>query len=75
MYKAILKVGGMNCNGCKNHIEKYLNEQEGIKALVDLEKSQALIEYDENKLTISDLERFIKESGYESLGLEENIDE
>ena len=75
MNKVILKVGGMSCNGCRSHVEKYLNEQEGVKASVDLEKSQALIEYDENKVTIEDLERFIKESGYESLGLEANKDE
>lgn len=75
MKKIILKVGGMSCNGCRNHVEKYLNEQEGVKALVDLEKSQALIEYDEEKLTVEDLERFIEESGYESLGIEANKDE
>lgn len=75
MKKVILKVGGMSCNGCRNHVERYLNEQEGVKASVNLEKSQALIEYDESKVTISDLERFVQESGYESLGLEENKDE
>lgn len=71
MKKVILKVGGMSCNGCKNHVEKYLNSKEGIKASVDLEKAQAVIEYDETKVTIADLERFIEESGYKSLGISE----
>lgn len=68
MKKVILKVGGMRCNGCKNHVETYLSEQEGVKASVDLEKAQVLVEYDETKITVSDLERFIEEAGYESLG-------
>lgn len=75
MSKVILKIGGMSCNGCRNHIEKYLNEQKGVKASVDLQKARALIEYDDDKITISDLERLIKESGYESLGLEANKNE
>ncbi len=69
MKKVILKVGGMSCSACQNHVEKYLNKQEGVKASVNLVLAQALIEYDETKLTVEDLERFIKESGYESLGL------
>ncbi len=72
MKKIILKIGGMSCNGCRKHVENYLNQQEGVNASVDLEKSQALIEYDESKLTIQDLENFIEESGYKSLGLKEN---
>lgn len=75
MKKVIIKIGGMSCNGCKSHVEKYLNEQEGVKASVSLEEKQALIEYDESKVTIEDLERFITESGYESLGLEADKDE
>ena len=75
MNKVILKVGGMSCSACQNHVEKYLNQQEGVKASVNLVMAQALIEYDESKLTIEDLERFIKESGYESLGLEANKNE
>ncbi|PKA82486.1 Cu2+-exporting ATPase [Ulvibacter sp. MAR_2010_11] len=36
---------GMSCNGCRNHVEKALNEVEGVvKASVDLEKAEALIE-------------------------------
>ena len=75
MQKVILKVGGMSCSACQNHVEKYLNAQEGVHASVNLVMAQALIEYDETKVTISDLERFIKESGYESLGLYDEKEE
>lgn len=71
----ILKIEGMSCNNCKNHVEKYLNSQDGVKATVDLEKALATIEYDEEIVTISDLERFIEEAGYESVGVEDSIDE
>ena len=69
MKKIILKIGGMSCSACQNRVEKYLNEQKGIKASVNLIMSQALIEYDEQINTIKDIERFITESGYKSLGI------
>lgn len=75
MSKVILKVGGMSCSACQNHVEKYLNSKDGVKASVNLVMAQVLIEYDDDKVTISDLERFIKESGYESLGLYDEKEE
>lgn len=69
MEKVILKVGGMSCSACQNRVEKYLNKQDGVSASVNLVMAQALIQYDSSKVDINDLERFIKESGYESLGI------
>ena len=69
MKKVILKIEGMSCSACQNRVEKYLNKQEGVNASVNLVMAQALIEYDEVKVTIDDLERFVKESGYKSLGV------
>lgn len=67
--KTILKIGGMSCSACSSHIEKYLLKQDGIiDASVNLIMQEASITYD-SSLTIQDLERFIKESGYESLGV------
>ena len=71
MKQIILKIGGMSCNGCRSHVESYLNKQDGVEASVDLEKKEAVVEYDEAKVTIEDLERFVKESGYEFLGLDD----
>ena len=69
MNKVILKIGGMSCSACSSSLEKYLNKQNGvINASVNLVLAQSLIEYDDS-LTINDLERFVKESGYESLGI------
>ncbi len=69
MKKIILKIDGMSCSGCQNRVEKYLNKQNGVKASVNLVMAQALIEYDEKIVTIDDLNHFIEEAGYKSLGI------
>ena len=66
--KVVLKIEGMSCSACSNSLEKYLNKQEKIKsASVNLVLGQALIEYDES-LSIDDLNNFVKEAGFKSLG-------
>lgn len=69
MKKVILKVEGMSCSACQNRVEKYLNKQDGVSASVNLVMAQALIEYDDEKVSLSDLDRFIEESGYKSAGI------
>ena len=70
MKKIILKVGGMTCSACSNGLEKYLNKQSGIKvASVNLVMGNALIEYDEEQLDVKVLEQFIKQAGFQSLGI------
>lgn len=75
MNKIILKIGGMSCSACSSGLEKYLNKQKGIdKSSVNLVLGQALIYYNES-LTIEDLNRFIKEAGFESLGIFNELEE
>ena len=69
MKKIILKIEGMSCSACQNRVEKYLNKQDGVNASVNLIMQEALISYDEGKVTLQDLDRFIEESGYKSLGV------
>ena len=69
MKKVILKIDGMSCSACQNRIEKYLNKQNGVSANVNLVLANAVVEYDEEKVTLKDLNRFIEESGYKSLGI------
>lgn len=69
MQKVILSIGGMSCSACSSGLEKYLNNQNGIiNASVNLVLSNALIEY-EDGITIDDLNQFIKEAGFSSLGI------
>ncbi len=68
MKKVILSIEGMSCSACSIGLEKYLNKQEGIlSATVNLVLAQASITY-EDYLTMEDLNRFIKEAGFKSLG-------
>lgn len=69
MKKIILKIEGMTCSACSSSLEKYLLKQEGINdALVNLVMSSASITYEDN-ITIDDLNRFVSEAGFKSLGL------
>ena len=69
MQKVILNIKGMSCSACSNSLEKYLNKQNGIiNATVNLVLSQASIEYNDN-LSIEDLNKFIGDAGFESLGI------
>ena len=69
MKKIILSIEGMTCSACSNGLEKYLNKQNGIKqANVNLVMANANIEYDENIVTVSQLEEFVKQAGFKSLG-------
>ena len=69
MKKIILKIEGMTCSACSSSLEKYLLKQDGIDdALVNLVMSSASITYEDN-ITIDDLNRFVSEAGFKSLGL------
>ena len=69
MQKVILNIKGMSCSACSNSLEKYLNKQNGIiNATVNLVLSQASIEYADD-LSIEDLNKFISDVGFESLGI------
>ena len=69
MKKIILKIEGMTCSACSSSLEKYLLKQDGIDdALVNLVMSSASISYEDN-ITIDDLNRFVSEAGFKSLGL------
>lgn len=69
MKKIILSIDGMTCSACSNGLEKYLNKQEGVIAVgVNLVMANATIEYDEKKLNIAQIEEFVKQAGFKSLG-------
>ena len=68
MEKIELSIGGMSCSACSSGLEKYLNKQKGIvDASVNLVLAMASIKYE--GITIEDIERYIKEAGFLSLGV------
>ncbi len=69
MKKVILSIDGMTCSACSSGLEKYLNKQKGINlAQVNLVMATATVEYDEKILKLDNIEEFIKEAGFKSLG-------
>ena len=71
MKKVILSIDGMTCSACSNGLEKYLNKQEGVKtASVNLVMNNASVEYDDKKLTLEDLNKFVARAGFKSLGID-----
>lgn len=71
MKKVLLKIDGMTCSACSSGLEKYLSKQEGIiVASVNLIMNNASIEYDDTKLGIQQIEKFIEKAGFKSLGID-----
>ena len=71
MKKVLLKIDGMTCSACSSGLEKYLNKQDGIKiATVNLVMNNANIEYDEKKLELEQIEKFVEKAGFTSLGID-----
>ena len=71
MKKVLLKIGGMTCSACSSGLEKYLNKQDGIVgASVNLVMNNASIQYDEEKLDLVKIEKFVAKAGFESLGID-----
>ncbi len=69
MKKIILKIEGMTCSACSNHIEKYVSKQKGIiDVSVNLVMGTALIHY-EDDISIDTLASYIKNSGYTYKGI------
>ncbi len=75
MKEITLKIEGMSCSACQNRIEKYLNKQEGIKAEVNLVMASAKILYDEKKVSLKEIDNYIEQIGYKSLGPLKNFEE
>lgn len=71
MKNVILSIEGMTCSACSNGLEKYLNKQNGVEnAIVNLVMNTASIQYDDKKLKLEDLEKFVEEAGFKSLGID-----
>ncbi|MDT0674976.1 heavy metal translocating P-type ATPase [Autumnicola musiva] len=61
--KHTYKVTGMTCNGCRSHVEKALNNVEGVtKASVDLEKAEAEVEMQQH-IKIDKFQQALQEAG------------
>ena len=65
MATTTLKVQGMTCNHCVMRVAKALKAVPGVQdAKVDLQKAEAVISYDEAKVSAEKLSGTIVEAGY-----------
>ncbi len=63
--EATLKVTGMHCSSCANTVEKALKDLEGVhQVTVALEENEVTMEYEDDKVTVKNLDEAIKSSGY-----------
>ncbi len=63
--RASFAVEGMDCTACATAIEKKLKDLDGVKsAIVSYEQKRATVEFDANKVTITQLEQAIQDAGY-----------
>lgn len=64
--KQTIPVVGMACSVCAAHVEKTLNETEGVRsATVSLASRTATVDYDADVVTPQDLKRCVSEAGYD----------
>ena len=65
MSEAILHIEGMTCKSCVQTVERAILDLNGIeRALVDLEKGNAFVQYDSNVVTEQKIKEAIQNSGY-----------
>ncbi len=58
-------IKGMTCGNCVRHVEKALNSLSGITQLeVNLEKQEAMVEYDSTQVSYETMASTLKEAGY-----------
>ena len=72
MKKAVCRVKGMSCAACSASVERILNRKEGVEsAQVSLAAEEASIIYDENKISIEEMQEAVKKGGFKLLPPEE----
>src|SRR3989338_3293565 len=65
MKKETYKIHGMHCASCVNTIERVLLKTAGVRsASVNFASESALVEFDENIISESELAKIVKSAGY-----------
>ncbi len=63
--RTVVKIGGMHCAGCVSAIQGYIEDLPGINKIeVNLANEKAVLEYDEAKVNLEDIEKAIEAVGY-----------
>ncbi|NLO39230.1 MAG: copper ion binding protein, partial [Ruminiclostridium sp.] len=68
MKKEILAVTGMTCASCAKAVERYAGKVEGVRsANVNIATEKLIVEFDEDKVELSDIIAAIRKAGYDVL--------
>jgi len=68
-----LKIKGMTCASCEEHINHSVNQLNGIiKVKSSYEKETTEIEFDNSKTTIEEIEKAVNSTGYSVINTKEN---
>lgn len=63
--KKSLKIEGMTCSACANRVERFVKKLDGInEANVNFAMETLNVDFEENKLTLNDIENTVVKSGY-----------
>lgn len=63
--KAEFKISGMTCQGCAEHVVYEVNKLPGIlKVEASFEKDNAVVEFDESKISLAEIKNSINGTGY-----------
>jgi len=71
--RKVFKINGMTCVNCQRTIQIGLKKTKGVEDIdVSLVLERAIVSFDENQITKEDIEKKIKELGYEAQAVEES---
>jgi copper chaperone len=66
--KSIIRVEGMKCSKCTGSVEKALKATPGVeKVEMNLERKEAVVEYDDAKVTEAQLREVINATGFKAV--------
>ena len=66
--KSTIRVDGMKCSKCTGSVEKALKATPGVeKVEVSLERNEAVVEYDDAKVTEAKLREVINSTGFKTV--------
>ena len=63
--KSTIKIDGMKCSKCSGSVAKALKATEGVESVeISVEKKEAVIQYDDQKVTEAKLREVINSTGF-----------
>lgn len=69
--KIQLDIKGMHCASCVSHIEGDLSKTKGVKnARINFALEQGNVEYDESQISVEDIVKVVKKTGYKAVPIE-----